>query len=90
MSVRGIQLGALLMAGVEMSLLANDACGAPVPLLVASPWTFFDGKLFQYKLAKANSVKHLVQLCENQVETVLKVFLNRLYHWTPSKIKMFF
>ena len=40
---RGLQLAALFMEGVEMALLANDACGAPVPFLMCAPWLFFDG-----------------------------------------------
>ena len=40
---RGVQLATLFMEGVEMALLANDACGAPVPFLMCCPWLFFDG-----------------------------------------------
>lgn len=64
------------MAGVENALLANDACGAPIPLLVASPWTFFDGKLFQQKLAKAHTIKNLLQLCDNQDDIRCKVCIS--------------
>ena len=42
---RGVQLATLFMEGVEMALLANDACGAPVPFLMCCPWLFFDGQL---------------------------------------------
>lgn len=72
-TVRGVQLGALIMTGIETALLANDACGAPIWWPFTSPWIFFDGKLFQHKLARANSVKNLVQLCDNQVDIVIKV-----------------
>ena len=41
---RGVQLATLFMEGVEMALLANDACGAPVPFLMCCPWLFFDGQ----------------------------------------------
>ena len=41
---RGVQLATLFMEGVEMALLANDACGAPVPFLMCCPWLFFDGE----------------------------------------------
>lgn len=74
-SSRGVQLGALVMAGAEAALLANDACGAPVPWLVAAPWLYFDGKLLQRNLHRANHCKHLAQLCDNHVDTVVKVNL---------------
>ncbi|XP_060800923.1 constitutive coactivator of PPAR-gamma-like protein 1 isoform X4 [Amyelois transitella] len=72
-SSRGVQLGALVMAGAEAALLANDACGAPVPWLVAAPWLYFDGKLLQRNLHRANHCKHLAQLCDNNLDTVVKV-----------------
>ncbi|XP_037299637.1 constitutive coactivator of PPAR-gamma-like protein 1 isoform X2 [Manduca sexta] len=70
---RGVQLAALVMAGAEAALLANDACGAPVPWLVAAPWLYFDGKLLQRNLHRANHCKHLAQLCDNHLDTVVKV-----------------
>uniref|UniRef100_A0A2A4JEZ2 Constitutive coactivator of PPAR-gamma-like protein 1 n=1 Tax=Heliothis virescens TaxID=7102 RepID=A0A2A4JEZ2_HELVI len=70
---RGVQLGALVMAGAEAALLANDACGAPVPWLVAAPWLYFDGKLLQRNLHRASHCKHLAQLCDNHLDTVVKV-----------------
>ncbi|XP_046960558.1 constitutive coactivator of PPAR-gamma-like protein 1 [Vanessa cardui] len=73
MSSRGVQLGALVMAGAEAALLANDACGAPVPWLVAAPWLYFDGKLLQRNLHRAAHCKHLAQLCDNHLDTVVKV-----------------
>ncbi|XP_026325718.1 constitutive coactivator of PPAR-gamma-like protein 1 homolog, partial [Hyposmocoma kahamanoa] len=72
-SARGVQLGALVMAGAEAALLANDACGAPVPWLVAAPWLYFDGKLLQRYLQRASHCKHLAQLCDNHLDTVVKV-----------------
>lgn len=70
---RGVQLAALVMGGAEAALLANDACGAPVPWLVAAPWLYFDGKLLQRNLHRANHCKHLAQLCDNHLDTVVKV-----------------
>ncbi|XP_013141232.1 PREDICTED: constitutive coactivator of PPAR-gamma-like protein 1 isoform X4 [Papilio polytes] len=72
-SGRGVQLSALVMAGAEAALLANDACGAPVPWLVAAPWLYFDGKLLQRNLHRAAHCKHLAQLCDNHLDTVVKV-----------------
>jgi len=70
---RGVQLAALFMEGVEMALLANDACGAPVPFLMCCPWLFFDGKLFHSKLRRAVSAKNLLEMCEHRMEVVVKV-----------------
>jgi hypothetical protein len=79
-SSRGVQLAGLVMAGAETALLANDACGAPVPWLVAAPWLYFDGKLLQRNLYRAGHCKHLAQLCDNHLDTVVKVTLpNSLY-----------
>lgn len=64
---RGIQLASLFMQGVEHALLANDACGAPIPLLMCCVWLFFDGKLFHQKLLKAHSAKNLSDICDGQV-----------------------
>merc|ERR1719192_914556 len=70
---RGVQLATLFMEGVEMALLANDACGAPVPFLMCCPWLFFDGKLFHSKLRRAVSAKNLLEMCEHRMEVVVKV-----------------
>lgn len=70
---RGVQLAALFMQGVETALLANDACGAPIPWLMSCPWLYFDGKLFHHTLARAAVVKNLLELCENYIDRVVKV-----------------
>ena len=89
---RGVQLATLFMEGVEMALLANDACGAPVPFLMCCPWLFFDGnwnafcnptmltdfvfvpgKLFHSKLRLAVSASNLLEMCDHQMEMVVKV-----------------
>ncbi|KAI4461927.1 constitutive coactivator of peroxisome proliferator-activated receptor gamma [Holotrichia oblita] len=70
---RGVQLAAIFMQGVEMALLANDACGAPLPWLMCCPWLYFDGKLFHHTLARSAQVKSLLDLCENHIERVVKV-----------------
>ncbi|XP_066992640.1 constitutive coactivator of PPAR-gamma-like protein 1 homolog [Anabrus simplex] len=72
-SSRGVQLAALFMQGVETALLANDACGAPIPWLMCCPWLFFDGKLFYHKLARTAVVKNLLELCDHHIEHVVKV-----------------
>ena len=66
-TTRGVQLAALLMRGVEAAIFANDACGAPLPWTMTCPWNFFDGKLFHYKLLKANNNCSLVELCDGHV-----------------------
>lgn len=72
-SSRGVQLAAIFMQGIEMALLANDACGAPLPWLMCCPWLYFDGKLFHHTLARSAHVKGLLELCENHIERVVKV-----------------
>ncbi|XP_043280498.1 constitutive coactivator of PPAR-gamma-like protein 1 homolog isoform X2 [Venturia canescens] len=70
---RGVQLATLFMAGVETALLANDACGAPIPWLMCCPWLYFDGKLFHHTLARATIAKNLLELCGGHIESVVKV-----------------
>ncbi|XP_057319789.1 constitutive coactivator of PPAR-gamma-like protein 1 homolog isoform X2 [Microplitis mediator] len=70
---RGVQLATLFMAGVETALLANDACGAPIPWLMCCPWLFFDGKLFHHTLARAAVAKNLLELCGGHIDRVVKV-----------------
>lgn len=70
---RGVQLAAVFMNGVEMALLANDACGAPLPWLLCCPWLYFDGKLFHHTLTRSIHAKSLLDLCENHIERVVKV-----------------
>lgn len=65
---RGVQLAALFMAGVDTALFINDVCGQPLPWEHCCPWGFFDGKLFQSKLARAARDKTaLLDMCEGQV-----------------------
>lgn len=65
---RGVQLAALFMAGVDTALFINDVCGQPLPWEHCCPWGFFDGKLFQSKLARAARDRAaLLDMCEGQV-----------------------
>ncbi|XP_011330413.1 constitutive coactivator of PPAR-gamma-like protein 1 homolog isoform X2 [Ooceraea biroi] len=70
---RGVQLATLFMAGVETALLANDACGAPIPWLMCCPWLYFDGKLFHHTLARATIAKNLLEMCSGHIDRVVKV-----------------
>ncbi|XP_046542627.1 constitutive coactivator of PPAR-gamma-like protein 1 isoform X2 [Haliotis rubra] len=70
---RGAQLASLFMAGVETAIFANDVCGAPIPWTMCCPWLFFDGKLFHFKLLKANNNTPLIDMCDGQVDQVLRV-----------------
>ncbi|XP_060533756.1 constitutive coactivator of PPAR-gamma-like protein 1 [Cylas formicarius] len=72
-SSRGVQLAALFMEGVEMAILANDACGAPLPWLMCCPWLYFDGKLFHYTFARSSHAKNILEICDNYIERVVKV-----------------
>lgn len=65
---RGVQVAALFMSGVDMALFANDVCGQPIPWEHCCPWMYFDGKLLQSKLIRANRDKaQLIDLCDGQV-----------------------
>lgn len=71
---RGVQLAALFMSGVDMALFANDVCGQPIPWEHWCPWMYFDGKLLQSKLIRANRDKApLIDLCDGQAEQAAKV-----------------
>jgi hypothetical protein len=73
LTARGVQLATLFMQGFEMALLANDACGAPVPFLMCCPWLFFDGKLFHSKLRRAVMAQNLLEMCGHDMQLVVKV-----------------
>uniref|UniRef100_A0A667YGZ6 Family with sequence similarity 120 member C n=1 Tax=Myripristis murdjan TaxID=586833 RepID=A0A667YGZ6_9TELE len=71
---RGVQLASLFMAGVDTALFVNDVCGQPLPWEHCCPWGFFDGKLFQSKLARAARDRAaLLDMCEGQEELVSRV-----------------
>lgn len=75
---RGVQLASLFMAGVDTALFINDVCGQPLPWEHCCPWGFFDGKLFQSKLARAARDRSaLLDMCEGQVRAHLSVVLIR-------------
>lgn len=71
--LRGVYLATLFMQGVETASLANDACGVPLPWLMTNPWLFFDGKLFHLKLKMSTYVQTLRELCDDQIDLVLKI-----------------
>ncbi|XP_071961521.1 LOW QUALITY PROTEIN: constitutive coactivator of PPAR-gamma-like protein 1 homolog [Antedon mediterranea] len=72
-TTRGIQLGAIFMRGIEAAMMANDACGSPIPWELCCPWLYFDGKLFQYKLSRAVNSSHLRDMCDGKMDQVGKV-----------------
>lgn len=73
---RGVQLASLFMAGVDTALFINDVCGQPLPWEHCCPWGFFDGKLFQSKLARAARDRAaLLDMCEGQVKTGVHVYM---------------
>ena len=74
-NVRGVQLAALVMHGVDHAVFVNDVAGSPLPLSLFSPWLFFDGKLFQYKLLKSTTASvSLRQLCADSVGLIVLYF----------------
>jgi len=72
-TIRGVHLAAIFMQGLEMALLANDACGSPVPVQMCLPWQFFDGKLFHSKLIKATQARNLIELCDGRVQMAYQI-----------------
>lgn len=66
------------MSGVETAVFANDVCGAPIPWNMCPPWHYFDGKLFHYKLLKANNNTPLIDMCDGQVIQKQISYLNEL------------
>uniref|UniRef100_A0A8D3CJG7 Family with sequence similarity 120 member A n=1 Tax=Scophthalmus maximus TaxID=52904 RepID=A0A8D3CJG7_SCOMX len=77
---RGVELAALFMNGVDMAMFANDACGQPIPWEHCCPWMYFDGKLLQSKLIRANREKaQLIDLCDGQVRYYIAPILPFMY-----------
>jgi len=72
-TIRGVHLAAIFMQGLEMALLANDACGSPIPVQMCLPWQFFDGKLFHSKLIKATQARNLIELCDGRVQMAYQI-----------------
>jgi len=72
-TIRGVHLAAIFMQGLEMALLANDACGSPIPIQMCLPWQFFDGKLFHSKLIKATQARNLIELCDGRVQMAYQI-----------------
>ena len=64
---RAMQLASVFMSGVEVAIVANDACGSPVPWEFCCPWLFFDGKLFHSKWLQSSMNVATVDLCEGKV-----------------------
>lgn len=71
--LRGVYLATLFMQGVETAQLANDACGVPLPWMMTNPWLFFDGKLFHLKLKMAVCLPNIRELCDDQLDVVVKI-----------------
>ncbi len=78
LTTRGVQLAALFMRGVESAILCNDACGAPIPWSMCCPWHFFDGKLFHFKLLKANNNTPIIDICDGHVR-LRNIYMAYLY-----------
>ena len=51
---RGVALSTMFLRCVEHACFANDVCGQPLPPQYVHPWNYFDGKLFQHKMALAS------------------------------------
>lgn len=71
--MRGIHLSHLFMEGCEMALLANDACGAPIPYMLFCPWLYFNGKVFNYILEQQALGKTLAEICGFKMDLVFNI-----------------
>ena len=71
-----------------MAIMANDACGAPIPFEICLP-TFFDGKLFHFKLRRAASARNLMELCDGRVEMARQVTIYFTYGAAGGALIMF-
>ncbi|XP_057297054.1 constitutive coactivator of PPAR-gamma-like protein 1 [Hydractinia symbiolongicarpus] len=63
---RCVQLSAIFMSGIENAIIANDACGSPVPWEFCCPWNFFDGKLFHSKWLQSTMNFSTTDLCDGK------------------------
>eukprot|EP00095_Tigriopus_kingsejongensis_P011331 maker-scaffold195_size270011-snap-gene-1.20 protein:Tk11331 transcript:maker-scaffold195_size270011-snap-gene-1.20-mRNA-1 annotation:"constitutive coactivator of ppar-gamma-like protein 1-like protein" len=70
MTPRGIHIASIFLQGVENAILVNEGCGAPIPMNMCLPWTFFDGALFQLNLRKASMSQNIFELCEGRMDLV--------------------
>lgn len=66
-SLRAMQLASIFMSGIETAVIANDACGSPVPWEFCCPWLFFDGKLFHSKWLQSSMNVATLELCDGKV-----------------------
>lgn len=64
--VRAMQLASIFMSGIETAVIANDACGSPVPWEFCCPWLFFDGKLFHSKWLQSSMNVATLELCDGK------------------------
>eukprot|EP00794_Sanderia_malayensis_P006008 gene6008-6706_t len=64
--VSAMQLASIFMSGIETAIMANDACGSPVPWEFCCPWLFFDGKLFHSKWLQASMNVATLELCDGK------------------------
>jgi hypothetical protein len=68
-----------------MAIMVNDACGAPIPFEICLP-TFFDGKLFHFKLRRAASARNLMELCDGRVDMARQVTSHPGVRFSKTKV----
>ena len=87
---RGVALSSMFIRCCEHASFANDICGQPLPPEYTYPWNFFDGKLFQYKLALARSsdTSSLLNLCyeDHRIIPFLETLRAAILEHTPSTL----
>ena len=70
---RAVRLSALIMRAMENGSFVNDAVGTPIPPDFTDPALCFDGRLLLHKLELSARGVGLLQVCDNQVELVMRV-----------------
>lgn len=87
---RGVALSSMFIRCCEHASFANDICGQPLPPEYTYPWNYFDGKLFQYKLALASrsDTSSLLNLCfeDHRVIPLLESLRAAILEGTPSTL----
>lgn len=71
---RAVQLGALLVRGLTMVVLANSVCGCPLRVGDFMPWNVFDGKLFHEKYLQSEKGCAAEVLVEQNVSSQRRGF----------------
>jgi hypothetical protein len=71
--MRNLSLSHLIMEGLEMTLLANDASGAPIPYSLFNPASLFNGKIFNFILHQISTGHGLPEIVGYKMELIFNM-----------------